>query len=82
MRPKKRVAVISPIHSEEQEEERQPQGFQQLPQGLVVDILSRLSVKTLFHCRCVCKSWVCIISDPHFHHLRVSRLPMPWGWGY
>ncbi|KAK9933568.1 hypothetical protein M0R45_020761 [Rubus argutus] len=83
MRPRKRVADISPINREEREEEEeeewQPQGpcrFQQLPQALVMDILSRLLVKTLFLCRCVCKSWLLIISDSHFAHMRLSKLPI------
>ncbi|KAK9902486.1 hypothetical protein M0R45_001575 [Rubus argutus] len=81
MRPRKRVADISPINREEREEEDewQPQGpcrFQQLPQALVMDILSRLLVNTLFHCRCVCKSWLLIISDSHFAHMRLSKLPI------
>lgn len=79
MRPRKRVADISPINREEQEEEEwepQIQGpcrFQQLPQALVMDILSRLLAKTLFNCRCVCKSWLLIISDSHFAHMRLSK---------
>ncbi|PRQ38986.1 putative F-box domain-containing protein [Rosa chinensis] len=78
MRRRKRVANISPINTEEQEE-WQPKGpcrFQQLPQALVIDILSRLLVKTLFNCRCICKSWLSIISDPHFSHMRLSKLPI------
>ncbi|KAM5569172.1 F-box protein [Rosa sericea] len=75
---RKRVANISPINTEEQEEwhPKGPCRFQQLPQALVMDILSRLLVKTLFNCRCVCKSWLSIISDPHFSHMRLSKLPI------
>ncbi|XP_058756442.1 F-box/kelch-repeat protein At3g23880-like [Vicia villosa] len=37
-----------------------------LPQELVEDILLRLPVKTLLCCRCVCKSWLSLISDNNF----------------
>ncbi|XP_008243424.2 PREDICTED: putative F-box/LRR-repeat/kelch-repeat protein At1g11620 [Prunus mume] len=40
-----------------------------------MDILSRLSVKTLFNCRCVCKAWLSIIYDPQFTYLHASRSP-------
>ncbi|CAL2227233.1 unnamed protein product [Prunus armeniaca] len=51
------------------------QRYLQLPQAIVMDILSRLSVKTLFNCRCVCKAWLSMISDPQFTHLHASRSP-------
>ncbi|KAL1352749.1 F-box protein CPR1 [Arachis duranensis] len=37
-----------------------------LPRELVSKILSRLPVKLLLRCKCVCKSWFDIITDPHF----------------
>ncbi|ONI01693.1 hypothetical protein PRUPE_6G154200 [Prunus persica] len=40
-----------------------------------MDILLRLSVKTLFNCRCVCKAWLFIISYPQFTHPHASRSP-------
>ncbi|XP_057430899.1 F-box/kelch-repeat protein At3g23880-like [Lotus japonicus] len=42
-----------------------------LPFDLGVEILCRLSVKSLLQLRCVCKSWKTLISDPKFakHHL-------------
>ncbi|XP_048440210.1 F-box protein At3g07870-like [Pyrus x bretschneideri] len=51
--------------------------FEQLPKELVMDILSRVSVKALFSCRCVCKYWLYSISDPEFPHLH--RLTSPIG---
>ncbi|XP_057485883.1 F-box/kelch-repeat protein At3g23880-like [Actinidia eriantha] len=37
-----------------------------LPHDVVVDILSRLPVKSLFRFRCTCKLWCSLISDPQF----------------
>ncbi|XP_061993296.1 F-box protein At3g07870-like [Rosa rugosa] len=70
---------INSVEQLEEEEEWQPKGpcrFHELPQGLVMDILSRLSLKTLFKCRCVYKSWLFITADPHFTHLCLSRVPI------
>ncbi|KAK9933531.1 hypothetical protein M0R45_020726 [Rubus argutus] len=48
----------------------------QLPQALVMDILSRLSIKAIYNCRCVCKEWLHIICDPQFAHLHRLRSPI------
>ncbi|KAK7411792.1 hypothetical protein VNO78_03232 [Psophocarpus tetragonolobus] len=40
--------------------------FLSLSEHLVEQILLRLSVKSLLCCKCVCKSWLWLISDPHF----------------
>ncbi|KAM0988409.1 hypothetical protein ACFX1X_012606 [Malus domestica] len=72
MKLRKRVASIAAIGNKEK---GGPCKLEQLPQALVTDILSRLSVKTVFNCRCVSKEWLSIISDPQFIHLHASRSP-------
>nr|KYP58174.1 F-box/kelch-repeat protein At3g06240 family [Cajanus cajan] len=37
-----------------------------LPWELIIEILLRLPVKSLIHFKTVCKSWLTLISDPHF----------------
>ncbi|KAL6574347.1 hypothetical protein OROHE_001251 [Orobanche hederae] len=39
---------------------------QYLPEHVIIEILSRLSVKDLLQLKSVCKSWYAIISDPKF----------------
>ncbi|KEH43632.1 putative F-box domain-containing protein [Medicago truncatula] len=38
----------------------------QLPEELIVDILLKLPVRSLLQCKCVCKSWKTLISNPQF----------------
>ncbi|KAK4425948.1 F-box protein [Sesamum alatum] len=46
-----------------------------LPDDLIVEILTWLPVKPVLRCRCVCKSWLSLISTPQFvrSHLRKSK---------
>ncbi|KAL0376363.1 UNVERIFIED_CONTAM: putative F-box protein [Sesamum calycinum] len=46
-----------------------------LPDELIVEILTRLPVISLLRCRCVCKSWLSLISSPRFvrYHLRKAK---------
>ncbi|OVA20841.1 F-box domain [Macleaya cordata] len=37
-----------------------------LPDGIIVDILSKLPVKSILRFRCVCKPWCNLISNPNF----------------
>ncbi|XP_061372414.1 F-box/kelch-repeat protein At3g23880-like [Gastrolobium bilobum] len=37
-----------------------------LPDNLIEEILLRLPVISLLHCKCVCKSWLTLISNPQF----------------
>nr|XP_043639636.1 F-box protein At1g49990-like [Erigeron canadensis] len=38
-----------------------------LPDSLLVEILSRLPLKSIFRFKCVCKNWLELISQPSFH---------------
>ncbi|XP_076950013.1 F-box/kelch-repeat protein At3g23880-like [Bidens hawaiensis] len=44
-----------------------------LPSSLMFDIFSRLTVKSIMLCKCVCKNWRDLVSDPYFAHLHLSR---------
>ncbi|KAJ9551940.1 hypothetical protein OSB04_015985 [Centaurea solstitialis] len=46
-----------------------------LPLDVTVDILSRLPVKTIIHCKCVCKKWHNLVNDSYFINLHFSRSP-------
>ena len=45
-----------------------------LPDDLVVDILSRLPLKSFCRIKCVCKSWLAFSSDPHYPQ-KLPRTP-------
>ncbi|OMO98356.1 hypothetical protein COLO4_13971 [Corchorus olitorius] len=81
MRGRKRAATKQPGSSSRQgglglQLTANPCKFFQLPRLTVFDILSRLPVDTLFHCRCVCKRLRRFISDPEFASLHLSRSPV------
>ncbi|KAK7293495.1 hypothetical protein RJT34_16361 [Clitoria ternatea] len=40
--------------------------MEHLPRELVCNVLSRLPAKVLMLCKCVCKSWFDLLTDPHF----------------
>ncbi|XP_031407342.1 F-box protein CPR1-like [Punica granatum] len=42
-------------------------------EGILIDILSRLPVKSLLRSKCVCKQWRSLISDPEFAELQLGR---------
>ncbi|XP_028060525.1 F-box protein At3g07870-like [Camellia sinensis] len=50
--------------------------LEQLPTQIILEILSRLPIKTLFLCQLVSKHWLSLISDPHFANLHLSRSPV------
>ncbi|XP_071720661.1 F-box protein At3g07870-like [Rutidosis leptorrhynchoides] len=41
----------------------------------MVEILVRLPVKTIIHCKCVCREWLNLISDSHFINLHLTKSP-------
>ncbi|KAJ9551767.1 hypothetical protein OSB04_015812 [Centaurea solstitialis] len=49
--------------------------MEDLPEELTIDILSRLPVKTIIHCKRVCKKWRNLVSDSSFVNLHLSRSP-------
>ncbi|KAJ9552153.1 hypothetical protein OSB04_016198 [Centaurea solstitialis] len=49
--------------------------MEDLPTELTIDILSRLPVKTIIHCKLVCKKWLNLVSDPSFVNLHLSISP-------
>ncbi|CAI8605982.1 unnamed protein product [Vicia faba] len=48
-----------------------------LPHELIIEILLRLPVKTLLRCKCVCKTWLSLISNPDFatRHFQLAASP-------
>ncbi|KAJ9536600.1 hypothetical protein OSB04_un000249 [Centaurea solstitialis] len=49
--------------------------MEDLPAELMIDILSRLPVKTIIHCKFVCKKWRNLVLDSSFVDLHLSRSP-------
>ncbi|XP_028068337.1 F-box protein At5g65850-like [Camellia sinensis] len=49
---------------------------EQVPIQIILEILSRLPIKSLFRCQLVCKEWFSSISDPRFAKLHLSRSPI------
>lgn len=49
--------------------------IEDLPGTVIADILSRLPVKTIIHCKCVCKKWREYVSLSYFVNLHLSRSP-------
>ncbi|XP_059649229.1 putative F-box protein At3g52320 [Cornus florida] len=47
--------------------------FTDLPRPIIDDILLKLSVRSILVCRCVCKTWRSIISDPQFAKLQYAQ---------
>ncbi|WOH01060.1 hypothetical protein DCAR_0520439 [Daucus carota subsp. sativus] len=46
-----------------------------LPSEILAEIFSRVSIKTILHCRRVCKRWLNILAEPYFVNLHLSRSP-------
>ncbi|OMO98373.1 hypothetical protein COLO4_13966 [Corchorus olitorius] len=73
-RKRKRASGSSP-QRDESEETGQPQ-FADLPSTLVMEIFLKLPIMSLGKCRCVCKTWFYIISNPEFAKLHLSKSPL------
>ncbi|GAU30644.1 hypothetical protein TSUD_224000 [Trifolium subterraneum] len=50
--------------------------FDNIPSHLIVQILLQLPIKSLLICKCVCKMWKTLISEPHFAKLHFERTPV------
>ncbi|KAJ9552138.1 hypothetical protein OSB04_016183 [Centaurea solstitialis] len=50
-----------------------PPSMEDLPVELMIDILSRLPVRTIIHCKLVCKKWRNLVSDSSFVNLHLFR---------
>ncbi|KAK1567325.1 hypothetical protein Q3G72_010888 [Acer saccharum] len=48
----------------------------ELPLPILIDILSRLPVKTILQCKCVCRTWFNLLSDPYFAQMCLARAPV------
>ncbi|CAI9090439.1 OLC1v1025214C1 [Oldenlandia corymbosa var. corymbosa] len=44
-----------------------------IPDTVLTDIVLRLPVKAIIMCKCVCKPWRRVISDPHFAEMHFAR---------
>lgn len=49
--------------------------MEDLPLPILVDIFSRLPIKTILQIKCVCKSWHSLCSDPYFAKIHLARAP-------
>ncbi|GLT37105.1 hypothetical protein SLA2020_114410 [Shorea laevis] len=80
MRNRKKAAIVSSSSESRPRESGWPPAntckFMQLSRAAVMDILSRLPITTLVTCRCVCKRFLHLISDPEFAHLHLTRSPI------
>lgn len=47
--------------------------YSDLPRNVIEIILLRLSVKSVFACKCVCKTWYDVIADPEFAKLHFNQ---------
>ncbi|KAK4391177.1 F-box protein [Sesamum angolense] len=47
--------------------------FTNLPSELIINILSRLPIRTIISCKCVCKSWLNLLDTPEFARSHFSR---------
>ncbi|XP_028759928.1 F-box protein At3g07870 isoform X2 [Neltuma alba] len=47
--------------------------IQTLPPNIVIDILSRLPIKSILSCKRVCKAWLRLILHPRFVELQLAR---------
>ncbi|KAK9906099.1 hypothetical protein M0R45_000001 [Rubus argutus] len=61
--------------NQEDEEEHEKAHILQLPNRTVLEFFCKIPTKWLAQCKCVCKSWRRLLSDPHFTKTLFSRTP-------
>ncbi|CAL5188143.1 unnamed protein product [Lathyrus oleraceus] len=67
------VKTASQRGSEAKESHERCSYFVNLPYNVIVHIFLQLSIKSLLICKCVCKEWKKMISEPHFTKLQFKR---------
>ncbi|XP_058188513.1 F-box protein At3g07870-like isoform X1 [Rhododendron vialii] len=50
-------------------------GILELPMNLIYEILSRLPPKAIICCKCVCKTFLKILTDPYFSEINLIKAP-------
>lgn len=53
----------------------QTKSFLNFQTSILLNVLTRLPPKTICQCRCVCKTFLLVISSPEFVHLHLSKAP-------
>lgn len=56
------------MHSNENEDR-----FTNVPQEIIIDILTRLPIRAIMICKSVCKSWRGLVESPEFSLLHLSQ---------
>ncbi|KAL5725267.1 hypothetical protein ACHQM5_008429 [Ranunculus cassubicifolius] len=71
------IIIIKPVDDlDDHVKNGENQSLMKLPLDIFLDIISRLSIKPLAICRCVCKTWGTVIHHPRFsklHHEKSTR---------
>ncbi|XP_058761559.1 F-box/kelch-repeat protein At3g23880-like [Vicia villosa] len=65
------MSIVTPSPSRRKHKASPPPVF--IPDELIAEVLSWMTVKSLMRLRCVCKSWNSLISDPTFVKLHLNR---------
>lgn len=73
-RDSKRGKQVGKRVDEAESEELGP-SFAELPLAITSNILLQLPIKSILICRCVCRTWNEVISDPRFAQLHFERAP-------
>ncbi|KAJ6925348.1 hypothetical protein NC651_009885 [Populus alba x Populus x berolinensis] len=72
-KPSKAFLFAKERHSKKRRNISRPGGIGKLSKNDLINILSRLTAKTILTCCCVCKSWRTLISDSEFANRHFER---------